>query len=427
MGSSILRERRMYMLIQCPECEFQVSDKAITCPHCGYPLKNTQISRRSHKKRKTHMRLPNGFGRITKIKNKNLRNPYRVMVTVGKTPEGRPIGKLLKPKAFFSTYNEAYAALVEYHKNPYNIDNSITTLELYERWKKEHLDKCSNSYQRTTKAAWDYCSSVYDIPVMEIRPHHIKFCMNEGYRIESRGKQKGKKVYASAGVKSNIKSLFNILLDYALEYEVVDRNYARAFEVSTDITKEIKRNRKEHIPFTKEEMNILWSNVKSVPFVDLILIQCYMGWRPQELISISLDDVNLEEWYIKGGMKTDAGRQRIVPIHSKIKGLVKQNYESALSLKSEKLFNDRSPNSKSMILTYSKYRNRFSNIIKQLGLSEQHTPHDPRKTFITNGKRAKMDEYALKGMVGHSIQDVTEASYTMRDLEGLREDLEKLS
>ena len=25
-------------LIKCPECELQVSDKAITCPHCGYPL-----------------------------------------------------------------------------------------------------------------------------------------------------------------------------------------------------------------------------------------------------------------------------------------------------------------------------------------------------------------------------------------------------
>ena len=26
-------------LIQCPECELQVSDKALSCPHCGYPLK----------------------------------------------------------------------------------------------------------------------------------------------------------------------------------------------------------------------------------------------------------------------------------------------------------------------------------------------------------------------------------------------------
>lgn len=30
------------MLITCPECELQVSDKAYTCPHCGYPLKTAQ-------------------------------------------------------------------------------------------------------------------------------------------------------------------------------------------------------------------------------------------------------------------------------------------------------------------------------------------------------------------------------------------------
>jgi ribosomal protein L7/L12 len=26
------------MLIQCPECKREVSDKAVSCPHCGYPL-----------------------------------------------------------------------------------------------------------------------------------------------------------------------------------------------------------------------------------------------------------------------------------------------------------------------------------------------------------------------------------------------------
>ena len=27
------------MLVKCPECELQVSDKAPACPHCGYPMK----------------------------------------------------------------------------------------------------------------------------------------------------------------------------------------------------------------------------------------------------------------------------------------------------------------------------------------------------------------------------------------------------
>ena len=45
---------------------------------------------------------------------------------------------------------------------------------------------------------------------------------------------------------------------------------------------------------------------------------------------------------------------------------------------------------------------------------------------MTMGKKAGVDEYALKEMVGHSIQDITESTYTVRDVEWLRSDLEKI-
>ena len=38
----------------------------------------------------------------------------------------------------------------------------------------------------------------------------------------------------------------------------------------------------------------------------------------------------------------------------------------------------------------------------------------------------KIYVYAIKEMVGHSIKDITESVYTVRDLEWLRNDLEKL-
>lgn len=63
-------------------------------------------------------------------------------------------------------------------------------------------------------------------------------------------------------------------------------------------------------------------------------------------------------------------------------------------------------------------------VIKQLELNPDHRPHDPRKTFITMAKKAEMDEYALKEIVGHSIQDITESTYTVRDVDWLRKDLE---
>lgn len=83
-------------LIKCPECELQVSDKAISCPHCGYPMQPNK-AHKSHKKKSKRKRLPNGFGTITEMKGHNLRKPFRAMVSVGKNPFGKPIYKHLKP------------------------------------------------------------------------------------------------------------------------------------------------------------------------------------------------------------------------------------------------------------------------------------------------------------------------------------------
>ena len=42
-------------------------------------------------------------------------------------------------------------------------------------------------------------------------------------------------------------------------------------------------------------MKILWDNVDKKTYVDVLLIQCYSGWRPQELGLIELKDVDLSE------------------------------------------------------------------------------------------------------------------------------------
>ena len=347
------------MLIKCPECELQVSDKALLCPHCGYPMKqktSTTKPRKSNKRR----RLPNGFGQISEIKNRNLRNPFRAMVTVGKTSTGRPICKPLKPESYFPTYNDAYTALMEYNKNPYDLEPLITVLQLYEKWTDEYFKTLkSESSIRTITSAWNYCSSVYDMRVSDLRARHIKGCMNDGVAII-----KGKECRPSAGVKSRIKSLFNLMLDYAVEYEIVDRNYARTFNVSDDVLKEKEENKRGHIPFTETEMELLWENVNNVKYIDVVLIQCYSGWRPQELGLIRLENVDLKNRTFIGGMKTDAGPNRIVPIHSKILDLVKQRYNEALEIGSEYLINctDTTTHRNSMKLTYDKYQSRFIKI-----------------------------------------------------------------
>lgn len=412
-------------LTKCPECQLQVSDKALSCPHCGYPINQVAIQRH-YKKPAKRKRLPNGFGSITEIKGKNLRNPFWVRVCVGKTEFNRPLLRPLKPQAYFLTYNEAYQALVDYNRNPYDLENDLLVEQLYKKWSDSYLSKCDESYVRTVTSAWAYCSSIYQMRAKDVRARHIKGVMDEGYRIETRGKKKGEKVFPSASTKARIKSLFNLMFDYALEYEIVTMNYARTFDVSDDIIKEKEESKKNHIPFSEDELETLWDNVGKVKYVDWIIIQCYMGWRPQELATLQLSEVNLTDWYMQAGMKTESGKQRIVPIHTKIRDLVKQNYDIAVSLGSPYLFNDKGQLNGSYKLTYDKYAHRFKKAIEQLNLNSEHRPHDPRNTFITRAKKAGVDEYALKEMAGHKILDITESVYTLRDLEWLRSDIEKI-
>ena len=410
------------MLIKCPECELQVSDKAPACPHCGYPMKPT-VKRKPRAKNNKRRRLPNGFGQISEIKNRNLRNPFRAMVTVGKTQDGKPICKPLKPESYFPTYNDAYAALVEYNKNPYDLEPSITVKELYDKWSEEYFKtlKAEGSV-RGVESAWAYCSAVYGMRVMDVRARHIKGCMEEGTATV-----RGKEQHPSASMKNKIKSLFNLMLDYALEYELVDRNYSRTFNLTEETIKEIQTVKQEHIPFSEDEMRRLWAHVDDKRFVDVMLIQCYSGWRPQELGLLELENVDLENWTFQGGMKTDAGMDRVVPIHSKIRPLVERKYKEALSIGSKYLFNCTDGRSgKPTMMTYQRYQKGFGMVRDELKLNPEHRPHDGRKHFVTAAKKAGVDEYAIKYMVGHKISDITEKVYTRREFEWLKTEIEKI-
>lgn len=159
------------MLIKCPECDLQVSDKAETCPHCGYPMKEAIKKRNPRNKNLKRRRLPNGFGQISEIKNRNLRKPFRAMVTVGKNENGKP----LKPESYFETYNEAYQALIDYNKNPYDLNPAITMEELYRQWFAEY--EKAVSVTKPLENAWEYCSSVYKMRVLDVRARHVKGCM----------------------------------------------------------------------------------------------------------------------------------------------------------------------------------------------------------------------------------------------------------
>lgn len=46
--------------------------------------------------------------------------------------------------------------------------------------------------------------------------------------------------------------------------------------------------------------------------------------------------------------------------------------------------------------------------------------------FVTMAKKYGIDEYAIKYIVGHSITDITEKVYTQREINWLKEEIEKI-
>lgn len=357
--------------------------------------RNDKETKRLYRK---YRRLPNGFGQISKIKG-NLRNPYRAMVTVGKTPEGKPICKLLRPKAYFKTYNDAYKALLEYHENPFDLCENITCNELYKQWSEQHYKTIGRSY-KVYERAWRYCHTLHDMPVTEVRPKHIKQCILDGTVHDNRGV-----TCVPASTQSKIKSLWNLMLDFALEREYISHNYARDVIMPKEVTARQKANYKGHKCLSENELEHLIANIDDI-YAEMAYVQCYMGWRPDELCNLKTANVDLENMIITGGSKTTAGRDRIVPIHPAIQKIVARRYDP----EHEYLYAPK----------YDVYRKNF---VKML---PKHTPHDCRKTFVTKAKDAGLDEYAIKRLVGHVITDITENIYTERNIEWLRSEIEKL-
>lgn len=372
-------------------------------------------------------RRSNGEGSVS---YDSRRKRYRAKVTVGweideETGRTKQIVKTLGSN--YKTKGEASAALANYLKNPYDLDNKdITFSQLYEIWFEEFI-KDHESHKYRIMSAYKYCSSIYDKKMRDISILDMKNCIYKGTATVTRGKYKGEEKLASPSTKESMKYIFNHIYSYAIEARIVDKNYAREFTLDKKVFKEKEDNHKEKIPFSEEELNKLWKSIEFVPFTDMIIYACYSGWRPSELISIKIEDVDLTQNFIKGGIKTTAGKNRLVPIHPLIKPIIEKYYNEAISVNSKYLFNDITKK-KGIGLSYDQYLSRFNNAMELLKFRLDITPHYTRHTFITKAKSrsVNMNENILKLIVGHEIGDLTEHVYTHRELEDLREEILKI-
>ena len=152
----------------------------------------------------------------------------------------------------------------------------------------------------------------------------------------------------------------------------------------------------------------------------MILTMIYSGYR---IGAWSVHDdyygmkVDLEEMTFTGGVKTEAGKNRVVPIHSSIRDLVAGMKVSTADGEAFSFLCGKSE---------SQFRRDMKVTLEKLGIRTL-TSHSCRHTFHRLLERAGVNEADRKRLMGHSLKgDVTNGVYGHRGIEELRECVEMI-
>lgn len=381
-------------LTNCKECGGMVSTLAPACPHCGLPqigelvpIKTTTIRKRNFK------RLPNGFGTIKNRGNK-LRKPYIVYPPCKQyTVNGSPI--LEKPIGTFETYNEAYAALVEYNKSPY--DTNTRSLLFRDIYKMYYDDKFINNKKREyskssmnlANMVYEHCGCILDKDFNKVSSRDLQE-MIDNLELRHAGQE---------AILTNIKSLYK----FAVINGISDKNLAEYVKIK------IADDDVKGIPFTADNINALWKLSASDDIAKMIIMLIYTGFRINEFLKAEYDEEN--NCFI-GGSKTRSGKNRTVPVHKDIVAFLPV-------WKKWKKY------------SYPHFKTFAYECLESLNIlyagETKHTLHDCRHTFSWLCDKYKVDDFSKHLILGHSMgNDVEKTVYGHRTIKELTDEINKI-
>lgn len=340
------------------------------------------------------MKRSNGMGSVYKVSG-NRRKPYVSRVTKGFDNEGKQIYEYL---GTFSTQKEAENILNEYTKNPYNLNNlHITFRGVYELWKQEKYPKIREGTAKAYDTSFNkYCKDLWDIRFVDLRVKNYQDVIdNSNCNYPTRNK---------------IRNFISQISKYAQKNDIVQKDYSQFIDIGKG------GHTTKRKPFTNEDINKLWNNVNEFKWVDSVLILLYSGMRICEMLDLEIQNIHLDEEYpyMVGGCKTDAGRDRCIPIHNRILPLIKNYYEK----NKDRKYLITNHNGDQMDY-YNYRRNKWDVIMKDFEMD--FTPHCTRHTFISLLRSKKADPLNIKRIVGHISNDVTDDVYTHIDIKELWE------
>lgn len=361
----------------CKKCSKEIPDDSRFCNHCGAK----QTRERSIKHR------GNGQGTVYKDKSGKWLAEY----TIGWDEVDGKLRRKKRRKRGFATKNEALAYLPNLKQELAQQDMNVKFKDLYKKWMDRHAEKVTVSTINCYKSAYKYFASLYYVEVAKIRTEHMQKCIDEcphGRRT-----------------KENMKALGTSLWRYAMELDIVDKNYAEFLYIK-------KEEQAEKVAFSKSQVDTMWANVDTVPGIKYVLTLCYTGMRLSEMLGAMTEDYNREEGYFITGVKTDAGKNRVITISPKIRPFFDEFG------KEKHLFTE---------LSAKKFRSDiYYPALQALGMDELeedgshiYTPHCCRHTFATLMKNVNAPATDKQKLIGHAKFEMT-AHYTHTDIDSLK-------
>ncbi len=366
----------------CCRCHREIPDGSFFCNFCGKRQTGAPAPQR-----KAHRRSK-GSGTVYKRKDKALERPWAACY------QRKLIG-------YYATSGEAVQALDAFlaTRLPADIGN-MTFSQIFEKWKPNHYETVSGKAQALYNNSFDRAAPLHNRKMRDLKTADYQSIIDS---------MDGK----SRSLCEKQRQLFSQLCKYAMQQDIIDKNYAQFLVLP-------KAPPPKDRVLSDSEIHKIWTmqhdpRLGETACIALALV--YTGFRINELLHLRREDVHLAEGYVVGGEKTDAGRNRVVPLHTAILPIFQHWWDSSAG--SEWLI----PSSNGNARDADGVRKSFNSLMKKLEISGV-TPHSCRHTAATIMATDGVSTDVIKRILGHTDYAFTSNRYTSTNIDALIEGMQ---
>ena len=163
------------------------------------------------------MKNANGTGSIIKLGG-NRRRPYALKITTGYTIDGKQSRKII---GYYATKKDALNGLLEYNQNKNIFISDMTFKNTYDMWSKNHFENVSKQTIKTIKNIYNsYVFKFNNYKIKDIKLIELQSFINV---LKDSG--------LSTGTLKQVKSVLNMVFNYALKNEYINKNMIEFLDI----------------------------------------------------------------------------------------------------------------------------------------------------------------------------------------------------